>query len=54
MSKAKKLLKKTRGATMVEYALLIIAIMVLAAGAYRTLGTKVGANATKATGELEK
>jgi Flp pilus assembly pilin Flp len=41
MSKAQMLLKKNRGATMVEYALLIVAIMLLAALAYRNLGTKV-------------
>ncbi|MCL2724672.1 MAG: hypothetical protein FWD69_09580 [Polyangiaceae bacterium] len=52
MSKAQMMLKKTRGATMVEYALLIIAIMVLAAAAYRKLGTQVQANADKSTSTL--
>jgi Flp pilus assembly pilin Flp len=55
MSKAQKLVsKKFRGATMVEYALLIIAIMLLAAGAYRKLGAQVGTNADKSTSELGK
>ncbi|WP_146650974.1 Flp family type IVb pilin [Labilithrix luteola] len=43
-----------RGATMVEYALLIIAIMVLAAAAYRSLGKSVRKNGDKATEELMK
>ena len=54
MSKAQMLVKKTRGATMVEYALLIIAIMFLAAIGYRNLGSTVKANAVKADGELQK
>lgn len=54
MSKAEKLLKKTRGATMVEYALLILVIMVLAAAAFRTLGGKVKQGATDSAGELHK
>jgi Flp pilus assembly pilin Flp len=47
MTKAQMLLAKTRGATMVEYALLIIAIMVLAAVAYKNLGKQVQKNAEK-------
>ncbi|AKU99534.1 hypothetical protein AKJ09_06198 [Labilithrix luteola] len=39
---------------MVEYALLIIAIMVLAAAAYRSLGKSVRKNGDKATEELMK
>ncbi|AKU98941.1 hypothetical protein AKJ09_05605 [Labilithrix luteola] len=45
---------KQRGATMVEYALLIIAIMVLAAGAYRELGKRTRLNGDKASAELDK
>lgn len=45
MTKAEMLIKKSRGATMVEYALLIIAIMVLAAVGYKNLGTQVKTNA---------
>lgn len=52
MSKAQMLVSKTRGATMVEYALLIVAVMLLAAGMYRTLGGTVGRNATRANAEL--
>ncbi len=54
MSKASQMLKKTRGATMVEYALLIIAVMLLAAVAYRKLGTSVQKNAEASSTELDK
>lgn len=45
---------RRRGATMVEYALLIVAIMVLAAGAYRELGKRTRMNSDKASAELDK
>ena len=48
-----RLLSKTRGATMVEYALLIIAIMFLAAIGYRNLGKSVKQNAVDADTELK-
>lgn len=54
MKKAQALVKKTRGASMVEYALLIVAIMLLAAGLMRALGKQVGDNASKSTSELAK
>jgi Flp pilus assembly pilin Flp len=54
MSKAQMLLAKTRGATMVEYALLIIAIMFLAAIGYRNLGKSVKQNAVDSQGEIDK
>ncbi len=54
MSKAQMLLLKTRGATMVEYALLIIAIMFLAAIGYRNLGKSVKANAVDSQSEIDK
>ena len=54
MSKAQMLVKKTRGATMVEYALLIIAIMFLAAIGYRNLGKSVKQNAVDSDTELQK
>jgi Flp pilus assembly pilin Flp len=55
MSKAQMLLLKTaRGATMVEYALLIIAIMFLAAIGYRNLGKSVKQNAVDSQGEIDK
>jgi len=43
---------RARGASMVEYALLLVAILLLAAGAYKALGPKVGAAATNAGGQL--
>jgi Flp pilus assembly pilin Flp len=43
-----------RGATMVEYALLIIAIMFLAATAYRNLGKSARKNADESSAELLK
>ena len=47
----KKTLKsvKSRGASMVEYALLLVAILILAAAAFKTLGNKVLGGATQAT-----
>ena len=47
----KKLLK-VRGASMVEYALLLVAVLLLAAAAFKLLGPKVGTSATKAGAEL--
>lgn len=54
MSKAPMLLATTRGATMVEYALLIIAIMFLAAIGYRNLGKSVKQNAVDSQSEIDK
>ena len=54
MSKAQTLLTKTRGATIVEYAMLIIAVMFIAAATFRVLGTKVKENAQKSTDEIGK
>lgn len=48
----KNLVKKIRAASMVEYALLLVAILLLAAGAFKVLGPKVGQAATKAGGQL--
>lgn len=53
MKKASQLVKKNRGATMVEYALLIIAVMVLAAVAYKNLGRQVQQNAERSTSALQ-
>jgi Flp pilus assembly pilin Flp len=47
-------LRALRGATMVEYALLVIAVMLLAAAGYRALGKTVRMNADNATEELMK
>jgi Flp pilus assembly pilin Flp len=51
---ASKRLLSGRGATMVEYALLIIAIMFLAAVGYRNLGKSVRKNADESSSELVK
>ncbi|MBX3225738.1 MAG: hypothetical protein KIT84_30825 [Labilithrix sp.] len=47
-----KMIKKVRGASMVEYALLLVAILLLAAGAFKALGPKVGAAAKNSGGQL--
>ena len=48
----KKLINKVRGASMVEYALLLVAVLLLAAGAYKALGPKVGQAATRSGAQL--
>ena len=48
----KKLVNKVRGASMVEYALLLVAILLLAAGAFKALGPKVGQAATRGGAQL--
>jgi len=48
----KKIVKVVRGASMVEYALLLVAILLLAAGAFKALGPKVGQSAKNAGGQL--
>jgi Flp pilus assembly pilin Flp len=47
-----KIVKKVRGASMVEYALLLVAVLLLAAVAYKNLGPKVGTAATNAGAQL--
>jgi Flp pilus assembly pilin Flp len=47
-----KILKKVRGASMVEYALLLVAILLLAAGAFKALGPKVGTAASRAGAQI--
>ena len=55
MSKAQMLVsKKNRGATMVEYALLIIAIMFLAAIGYRHRAKSVKTNAVDSQTKLDE
>jgi Flp pilus assembly pilin Flp len=51
MKKSIQLLK-SRGASMVEYALLLVAVLLLAAAAFKALGPKVGQSATNAGGQL--
>lgn len=48
----KKLVKKIRGASMVEYALLLAAVLILAATAFKALGPKVGTTAKSAASHL--
>ena len=43
----KKMVNKVRGASMVEYALLLVAILLLAAGAFKALGPKLGTAASR-------
>jgi len=50
MKKAVKFVK--RGASMVEYALLLVAVLLLAAAAYKALGPKVGQAATNSGNQL--
>ncbi len=47
-----KLVKKVRGASMVEYALLLVAVLLLAAVGYKNLGPKVGKAAENAGAQL--
>lgn len=47
----KKLLK-VRGASMVEYALLLVAVLILAAAAYKTIGPKVRDSANNTTAQF--
>lgn len=49
MKKVFRLGKIVRGAAMVEYALLLVAVLVLSATAYKSLGPKVGGAAKNAT-----
>lgn len=51
MKKSIQLLK-SRGASMVEYALLLVAVLLLAAAAFKALGPRVGGAATRAGGQL--
>jgi Flp pilus assembly pilin Flp len=52
MNKQITLRKKSRGASMVEYALLLVAILLLAAAAFKALGPKVGTSAQNAGAQL--
>lgn len=55
LAKTKKtsLLTDRGGATAVEYALMLVAILLIVAGAFKTLGQKVGEKANKAASELQ-
>jgi Flp pilus assembly pilin Flp len=52
MDRIKSFLKDKKGASMVEYALLLVAILLLAAGAYKALGPKVSSAASNAGTQL--
>jgi Flp pilus assembly pilin Flp len=43
---------KSRGASMVEYALLLVAVLLLAAAAIKSIGPKVSSAGTNAAGTL--
>jgi Flp pilus assembly pilin Flp len=49
ISKIRQLAKDTQGATMVEYALMLFLILVVAAVAVKALGTKVDTSTKAAT-----
>ena len=43
---------RKRGASMVEYALLLVAVLLLAAAAIKSIGPKVGQAGTNTAGQL--
>jgi Flp pilus assembly pilin Flp len=49
---ARKLVKDQRGAGLLEYVFLIVAVLLLAASAFKLLGPKIGAAATKGASEI--
>lgn len=51
---ARKSLLLARGATMIEYALVIVAVMLLAASMFKTLGKQVRMNGDQSVEELVK
>ncbi|MGH7280125.1 MAG: Flp family type IVb pilin [Polyangiaceae bacterium] len=48
----KKFLNDTKGATMVEYALMLFAVLIVAAVAMKSIGPKVSTAGTSTTGQL--
>lgn len=52
-NKFSKLLKDKKGATMVEYAILLFLILVIAAAVYNTLGKSVCAAGQSATNQFQ-
>ena len=48
----KSLVKNEKGATAVEYALMLVAILILVAAAFKALGAKVSAQVKNAQGQL--
>ena len=47
-----KIIKKVRGASMVEYALLLFAVLIVAALAVKSIGPRVSAAGTQSAGQL--
>lgn len=48
----KNLVKNEKGATAVEYALMLVAILILVAAAFKALGSKVSAQVSAASGAI--
>lgn len=48
----KNLVKNEKGATAVEYALMLVAILILVAAAFKALGTRVSGQVDRATGKI--
>ena len=51
-TKFSKLIKDKRGATMVEYAILLFLILVIAAAIFKTLGSSVNGAGSSAVGQF--
>ena len=51
-NKFDKMLRDRKGATSVEYALMLIAILIVVAVGFKALGKKVNADANKAQGTI--
>jgi Flp pilus assembly pilin Flp len=49
---SRKFLKDSKGASMVEYALLLFAVLIVAAVAVKSLGPRVAAAGTQSAGQL--
>ncbi|MBP9113931.1 MAG: hypothetical protein KBF88_14055 [Polyangiaceae bacterium] len=54
LARAKKLMKGTRGASIVEYALLLAVMIVVGGAIFRTLGQSVNTKATEANTKLNE
>lgn len=54
LARAKKLMKGTRGASIVEYALLLAVMIVVGGAIFRTLGQSVNKKATEANTKLNE
>ena len=51
-TKTSRFLKDSKGASMVEYALLLFAVLIVAAVAVKSLGPRVSAAGTQSAGQL--